>query len=328
VPLEELGRKGTEEPDETHLFFFAGVQFIIEAPEAWGELLVEQGAKLPCAVPGLVCDDPLRRRTGDMRCELALRHELPRPSASDADDVASRALSWTWLDDSCRLVTSSAWAELTWGGRTEFTPGLSEREWDLRARGRAALAPCAGALEALLSGVAAAILYRRGGAVLHPAAVEADGGVVAFIGPSGAGKSTAAKQSGRAAFCVDRLALIPPQEAALGWSACALPGGSVDPQDPYVNQLEDRPLILPLRGVLRVRQEPGGAAIEPVRGVKALGLLRAAVFQGPRLPEQEARLLESLESLLTSVPLGELRFGLGDPLQREIERWLAAAEAK
>jgi hypothetical protein len=208
---------------------------------------------------------------------------------------------WSWQGAECRVETPSGRAVLAQHARA--------------ASGNAELGSVPGSLEALLTGVAAALSYRRGGAVLHAAGVELEGGVVAFIGPSGAGKSTAARQLASARlFAVDRMALEP---RGAGWLACSLPGGTSEPHD----GVRSTELVLPLCAVLRVRQSPRGAEVVAVSRGKALALLRAAVFQGTRDPADEARLLESLESLASSVPLGELHFGLGSELEPVLAAW-------
>lgn len=285
--------------------FFGGSSFrIVCASPAIAQHVARELALLSCA-QGVVAAD--RAPLG--ACELVLERSLAVP-ALVADDVTERAIAWSWQGDECQLETASAVAELR----------IAD---DGSCSGPAALALRRGSLDALLSGVVAALLYRRGGAVLHAAAIELGGGVLAFIGPSGAGKSTAARLSAAPLFAVDRLALLPPSEPGGRWLASALPGGTSEPGDGE----RSRELVLPLRAVLRVGPKSSPLALALLAGARSLAQLRAAMFQGSRLPEDERLLLDCASALASAVPIAKVSFSLESELAPLLRSWLSATEA-
>jgi hypothetical protein len=299
----QLSRWGTP---VGHELFFGGASFRIAcASPALAQHVVRELSVLPCSRSAATPD---QARLGV--CELVLERSLAL-SPLVADDAAERALDWSWQGSECRLETSSALAQLQVAG-------------DGSCSGRAALALRRGSLEALLSGVAAALLYRRGGAVLHAAAIEVAGQVLAFIGPSGSGKSTAARLSGAPLFAVDRLALLPPTEPHRCWLACALPGGTSEPE----NRARSRELVLRLRAVLRVGPKSSPLALAALTGPRSLAQLRAAMFQGVRSPRDERVLLDGALALSRAVPVAELCFSDDSDLAPAIRRWLSSAEVE
>jgi hypothetical protein len=285
--------------------FFGGASFrIMCASPALGQHVARELALLSCttgAVP------PEQARLG--LCELVIESSLAL-SPLVADELAERALDWSWQGGEGRLETASALAQLY-------------RVTDGSCSGRAALALRRGSLEALLSGVVAALLYPRGGAVLHAAAIELGGEVLAFIGPSGSGKSTAARLSGAPLFAVDRLALLPPGAPEGRWLACALPGGTSEPGD----GARSRELVLPLRAVLRVGAKSSPLALALLAGARSLAQLRAAMFGGSRQPEGERLLLDCASALLRAVPVAKVSFSLESELAPLLDSWLRAREA-
>lgn len=288
-----------------HELFFGGASFrIVCATPALAQHVARELAVLPCTCSGV---PPERAVLG--QCELVLESSLALPPLV-ADDIAERALDWSWQGGDCRLDTASAFAQLH-----VATEGSCS--------GRAALALRRGSLDALLSGVVAALLYRRGGVVLHAAAIELGGEVLAFIGPSGSGKSTAARSSGAPLFAVDRLALLPPSEPGSRWLACALPGGTSEAG----GGARSRELVLPLCAVLRVGPKSSPLALALLAGARSLAQLRAAMFQGSRLPEDERLLLDCASALLRAVPVAKVSFSLESELAPLLESWLGATKA-
>ena len=243
--------------------------------------------------------------------KFAVRCVLELSPASPADlDPARAPIAWRWEHGRGDVRTRF--------GRAEVWP---------TARGfsaRAAVAPVGGAPQ-LFAGLAALILHRHGGAILHAASVELDAGVIAFVGPSGAGKSTACRHvDGAPAFSIDRLAVMP-GEAPGGdfgaprtmWFAHPLTGGTPLPDMPAAP-----PRTLPLRGVFRIHQSRAGTRIEPASRVTAVAALRQSSFQVGDGAEAELQLLERLERLVNSVPVAQLHLNLGASLAAPLRRWL------
>ncbi|MET0413674.1 MAG: hypothetical protein ABW217_20360 [Polyangiaceae bacterium] len=288
-----------------HELFFGGASLrVVCATPALAQHVARELGLLPCTGSGVT---PAQAVLG--ACELVLERSLALPPLV-ADDVAERSLEWSWQGSECRLETASTFAQLHVAA-------------DGSCSGRAALALRRGALDALLSGVVAALLYRRGGAVLHAAAIEIDGGALAFIGPSGSGKSTAARLSGAPLFAVDRLALLAPSELGGRWLACALPGGTSEPG----HGARSHELVLPLCAVLRVGPKSSPLALALLAGARSLAQLRAAMFQGSRLPEDERLLLDCASALLRAVPVAKVSFSLESQLAPLLDSWLSATEA-
>jgi len=232
--------------------------------------------------------------------------------ASSTDLEPGRApIAWRWAHGRGEVLTRS--------GRAEVWPTAS----GFAARAR--VGP-AGGLPQLFAGLAALLLHRRGGVILHAASVELDAGVIAFIGPSGAGKSTACRHvDGAPAFSIDRLAVMP-GEAEPGrdfgagrtmWLSHPLTGGTPLPDMPAAT-----PRTLPLHGVFRIRQSPDGTHIEPASRATAVAALRESSFQVGDGAGTELQLLERLERLAGAVPVARLHLSLGASLAAPLRRWL------
>ena len=239
-----------------------------------------------------------------VRCVLELS-----PSAADPKP-ARAAIAWRWEHGRGTVLTRACRAEV-WPTPRGFAA-------------RAEVGPVGG-LPQLFAGLAALILHRHGGAILHAASVELDAGVLAFIGPSGAGKSTACRHvEGAPGFSIDRLAVMPgeTQDGDFGsrrtmWFAHPLTGGTPLPDMPAAT-----PRTLPLRGVFRIHQSPNGTRIEPASRATAVAALRESSFQVGDGADAELQLLERLERLAGGVPVARLHLTLGASLAAPLRRWL------
>jgi len=182
----------------------------------------------------------------------------------------------------------------------------------------AALAGDRQSVSSLVQATAVAVQSALGGCLLHAAAVEVNRRVVAFIGPSGAGKSTACTQlAGARLFSWDRL-LVVPQER--GWQAYAFPGG----EQPATAMPESSAWGLPLAGILRAVPSER-CAVQPLSAGQKLLELRSAVLSGGRSAAEEGRLLEMVQALADSIPVGRLEFPLGAPLQPVVDEFVLAS---
>lgn len=268
---------------------FAGLHFRLPARLLGGVEL------LPHTWP-LHPDRPALARA---ECELEASADLPLPRRS------GQPIQWSWQELGPQGHTSTH----------DLQIGL-ERLGPRHFRVRARVPEDVGALTSLLSAVAPPLLHALGGTVLHAASVELDGRAIAFVGPSGAGKSTACQHvAGACSFTLDRLAVAP---ACSGWVACPLPGGK-GWEDAVERSAHS---LLPLAAVLRVMHSESGPQIGPCPRHRGVAILRQAAFHGDRSPAAELQLLEALEGLAARVPVGTLRFALGDELGPAIERFI------
>jgi hypothetical protein len=231
------------------------------------------------------------------------------------------ALSWRWRR-----------GEAAQGGEGEVLTPFGRASVAERPGGMLAhvwLSEDARAAHLVLSGLAALLLHRRGGGILHGASVALDGRAIAFVGPSGAGKSTACRHVPEGElFSVDRLAVLPvtaPSATGAGsagaramWFAHPLPGGTRAAAD--LPSAEER--WLPLAGVLRVQRATEGARVCGVAGAGAVATLRESAFQIGSGASAEAELLATLETLAHGVPVARLELALGACLTPVLRRWL------
>lgn len=248
-----------------------------------------------------------------VRLSEALGAEL----AARAGTLGSRALSWEWSGTMGSAVTTRAHA---WW-RSESRGAGDRPRIDVEAK----LAAGRWGAESLLTALAAALIHRAGGAVLHAASVGLSSrGVVAFVGPSGAGKSTACRQvSGAPLFSVDRLAVAPePQSAGARWLGWALPGGT------GISEMSEAGASgLPLAAVLRVHKAQASRLAEPSRTL-AVSSLRASAFHAGHGTSAELELLTRLERLAAEVPFANLYNCLGTSLEAMLRRWLAERQLR
>jgi hypothetical protein len=183
------------------------------------------------------------------------------------------------------------------------------------AKGRA----MEGALEDWIKAVAAAVVCHEGGTVLHCAGVELDGGAVLFLGPSGAGKSTACTLFDEASvFIGDRAALFP---SAGRWLSAPLMRGDAPPPGARFSTRR----LLPVRGLLRVRQSTGEPRIQAVSRVSRLLAVRESLMGSGGDFAAEDRRLETAERIATSIPAAIVDTVLHGRLDSLVRRWLSAA---
>jgi hypothetical protein len=275
--------------------FFAGIRFAFEGPA----VLLEALAHVPCTHSSTGWASPGDGGVAHVCCAVA---PLAGLELAGGDPLARR-LEWAWQGGRALLRSRHARAELH---------GAAEG-----ARAEARLTPNRRGAESLLTGLAAALLHRSGGAILHAASLELPEGVIAIIGPSGSGKSTASRQldSGRV-FSVDRLAVAPRSQ---DWHAFPLPGGTRSPLDlPPATSAR-----APLRAVLRIRKAASGACLEPCSPAQAVALLRQSAFHSGYDAQAERELLAHLERLSDTVPVANLHSSLGTMLGPVLGRWLA-----
>ena len=149
-------------------------------------------------------------------------------------------------------------------------------------------------------------LAGHGGALLHSAAVEVDGGAVVLFGHSGAGKTTVAEramEAGRRVLSDDLNAVV------------ASAGGARVEKVPFAGTHGGGPQALPplpLRALCRLRQGPAVAVTPLSAGAALAALLAAAPFVNAdayRAPALEASLL----AIAAAVPVVELTFARDSP---------------
>jgi hypothetical protein len=163
------------------------------------------------------------------------------------------------------------------------------------------------ALVGMLRGIAAAVVHREGGLMLHAAGVELEGRAVLFLGPSGAGKSTAARLShGARCFAYDHVAVVPGSQGFIAWG---LPGGT-PARAPLASSV-----AYPLGALLRVRKS-GDAhhpSVHRLCGAQALFALRESVEWADLTPGGEDVYLHAVTQLSTQIPVGAIETVLDRP---------------
>lgn len=233
----------------------------------------------------------------------------PARSAPAPDAREARRIGWTWQENRARVESWHACAEL--------------RGADAEQRFEARLTANRSGAQSLLTGLSAALLHRRGGAILHAASIELHAGVIALIGPSGAGKSTASRQlEGGRGFSIDRLA-VAPQPGGGGWLAFPSPGGTRSALDPPASTATEGPLL----AILRVRKAASGLTIEHCPPATAVALLRQAAFFPAADTPAELELLVRLQRLSAEVPVANLHSSLGTMFAAPLGRWLSDRHA-
>jgi hypothetical protein len=328
---------------------FAGLRFELDGAAALCARFVRAARALPggggwegtvapkfavgCHVEALAAGaaEPLSPRAAEPLCPGAAEPLSPReaeplspPRAAEplcrgaAEPLSPRAaeplrspragIAWTWCGGEGSVSTRYGHARVTLeAGR--FAARIAVRDEPLAAH-------------FLLSGLAALVLHRLGGGILHAASVELDSGVVAFVGPSGAGKSTACLHAGDCPlFSVDTLAVVPGPIGPAGagvWFAHPLPGGT----RPLPDMAASSHRWLPLRGVLRVHRSTDESSASAVSPASAVALLRESAFQIGDGRDAELELLAGLERLARAVPIGRLYLRLGASLKPILGRWL------
>lgn len=205
-------------------------------------------------------------------------------------------------------------------GKTQVRAATFEVELSQLGPGRyaaaAQVAPGVDALVGLLRGVAAAIVHREGGLLVHAAGLELDGAAVLLVGPSGAGKSTALRHSSAGScFAFDHVALV---RVTGQWFAWGLPGGTA----PGAHDAFDA--AYPLAGVLRVRKLTTASAPRAggLSGAQALFVLRESVECADQSAGAEDVYLHAVMELSSQVPVGAIETVLGCDNVQPIRGWL------
>jgi hypothetical protein len=180
-----------------------------------------------------------------------------------------------------------------------------------------------------------------GGLCLHATAVEYAAQAVLLLGPSGAGKSTAAGLLGPAARCLAHDRVLVTQLAGAGAAAdggrpgfevWALPIGRPPALEPSTA------MVLPLAGLLRIRQVDAAAqpdATSSVRRVRPAGAalyVRQAVESPVGSGFFEPERLMTVSELVLAAPSGIADIALGQPWSAALAQFLrfsaaAAADA-
>ncbi|HET6339065.1 MAG TPA: hypothetical protein VFG30_37855 [Polyangiales bacterium] len=279
-------------PGPTHArFAFGGVAFEVEAGEGVGWRLWPEFARH-------VCDPDRFPVVARVQCSVAIDASLPGvASPSRAFTVERRGDA----PETTVVASRDLCAELEADGPGRYI--ASVRIPPLRPDDTDPQGP-----DAVVLGLAAAILEREGGISLHAAAIELDGHAVLFVGPSGAGKSTAARLSvGCRSFAFDRVNVAPDNTRSGGYVAWSLPGGSriAVPQSAHRR--------LPLAAILRVRQAHPHAAprVERLSAAKALFAVRESMWLSDLSPTAEENRIDAAALLRARIPVGEIHTVLG-----------------
>ncbi len=222
--------------------------------------------------------------------------------APELESSFTRDIRWEWTGDIAHVETGRVRAELR-----QLSPG--------RYAATAFVVPDEAGCSSLVTALAAAVVNREGGFVLHAAGVEIDGRGILFVGPSGAGKTTAANHCQGARWIARDRAIVYP--TALGWYVAGMAGGD-DIDLPQVASV-----VLPLGAVLRVRHASARSAIDAGSLIAVLRNLRESVMAAHVTPEGERELLERLCAFASSARTGEIAVVLGEPIREVIRAWIA-----
>jgi hypothetical protein len=150
-------------------------------------------------------------------------------------------------------------------------------------------------LETFLTAICAGHLLKRGGFLLHAAAITGDDGAYVFFGPSGSGKTTVAEKIGRGVI-TDEMIAIRRNDGRYRVFAV-----------PWRGQRLDAPPAPPLAGLFRLRQAPETRFI-PLSPTAAVRQLLPSVFF-PRADASEVScFFEIGGEMVTQVPCYEMRF--------------------
>lgn len=239
---------------------------------------------------------PVSPVASGVRCVVSAAPEL-------AHDSKDREIRWEWSGDVAHVSTLRVRAEL--------------RRLETHYVATALVAPTEAGYSALVTALAAAVVEREGGFALHAAGVILDGRAVLFVGPSGAGKTTASNHCEGARWLARDRAVVYP--TPLGWYAAGMPGGDEIglPRAPMT--------LAPLGGLLRVRRGSSGI-IDPGL-VGSVRNLRESVTAGSgRGAVEETDRLAKLTALASTARVGELGFGLGEPLTPRLLEWLGRGD--
>lgn len=282
--LPELEPVGELVQDPT-CFVFGGVAFEVCVPPGLDWTIGAEHRQFT----GAYSASPV---AAEVRCVVSAAPELSL-------DTLDREIRWEWTGEVARVVTCRVRAELRCLGPSRYAA-------------TAMVSPDEAGCASLMTALAAAVVEREGGFVLHAASVVIDGRAVLFVGPSGAGKTTAANHCEGARWLARDRAVVYP--TPLGWYAAGMAGGDTI-------ELPRAPAALaPLAGILRIRRGPSRLDEPALSG--RLRDLRESVVSSPGSPSEENARLERLLGLASASPVGELAFELGRPLSPVLSAWL------
>ncbi|MCC6876500.1 MAG: hypothetical protein IT378_19510 [Sandaracinaceae bacterium] len=270
------------EPGPTTRLCFAGVAFdVTPAPSA-----------------GWALDDEHRNASATFDASPVVG--LVRCAVAAADvPCGEREVRWAWDGDLASVSTSRVRGEVR-----RLRPGHYAASM--------LVAPGAAGSSSALTALAALIVQREGGLVLHAAGVELEGRAVLFIGPSGAGKTTASHLCpGARWLCRDRAAVYP---TSRGWWVAPMCGGDA------IDLPRSSAASLPVGAILRVRRD-GTTAISRTERWAALRDLRESIQSGDAGGGQLE--LDAALRLIDEAPLGRASTVLGEPLTPALRAWLA-----
>jgi hypothetical protein len=154
------------------------------------------------------------------------------------------------------------------------------------------------------------VVLRKGGVMLHAAAVVDAGRALVFCGPSESGKTTVARLAGRRPVLSDETVALRPDD--VGYRACATPFfGEAGPVAAQTNAEAAPAAIFFLRK---------GASFGHRRLGRGEAVQRAfsQVFLPKRVPALVDAILGNLDRLTAAVPCFELEFAARDELWRYV----------
>lgn len=197
-----------------------------------------------------------------------------------------------WSEQGCRVQGRNFYCDIAFDG-PRLTWWWPRRHWQSAASALWDLSVLASTQ---------ALALRRGGLLLHGAALVIDGEAVVVSGPSGAGKSTLAARFAGAVLHDDVIALAPDQRSPSGWAAWS--------QDGSRAPSGDLPGEVPLRRLLLFSGDRAHTLSTPILAADALGELAAQTYFAGGAAT--APLMAQLAQLVAAVPLGRLSHCLGD----------------
>jgi hypothetical protein len=245
------------------------------------------------------------------RTQTGIATAVFRVPAADFVDLDTRGWEYTLdldhTERSVRIAGLRLMARLDWAG--DLADDLAGGLWTSETAGE----EWTSVLENYLRLLAAYHLLAGGGVLLHSAGVTDGASAWLLLGPGGAGKTTASR------LCLAAGADVLSDD--LNAAIFQMDGGGAPlvARLPFTGDLGERQGVpgelgeYPLRGLLRLRQGPGGSLV-PLSRASALAALLAAAPYANRDPFRREALLTVCERLALAVPAWELTFSLGTDL--------------